>query len=68
MYKELKGICKEAIQKQWCLGCSKMELESFGGVNQCKYISKRKKLLQWKYGAIKNRNKKRVGIKPTLYL
>lgn len=41
MYKELKGICKEAIAQGKCLGCSKLELESFEGVKQCIYINSR---------------------------
>ncbi len=40
-YKELKGICKEAIKTGMCLGCSKLELDSFEGVYECKYITKR---------------------------
>ena len=40
-YKELKGICKEAIENRMCLGCSKLELETFEGVYECKYITKR---------------------------
>lgn len=38
MYRKLKGICKEAIEKELCLGCSKLELESFEGVDECKYV------------------------------
>lgn len=42
MYKELKGICKVAIEKGLCLGCNRLELESFEGVNECKYMISRK--------------------------
>ena len=42
-YKKLKGICKVAIETGMCLGCSRLELESFEGVTECKYIPKRKK-------------------------
>lgn len=40
-YKELKGICKVAIEKGWCLGCNRLELESFEGVRECIYIPSR---------------------------
>lgn len=42
-YKELQGICKIAIERGLCLGCSKLELESFVGVKECKYVPSRKK-------------------------
>ena len=35
MYKELIGVCKN------CLGCARLELESFKGVNECIYMSER---------------------------
>lgn len=34
-YKKLKGICKVAIETGVCLGCSRLELESFEGVTEC---------------------------------
>lgn len=37
-YPELTGICKKAIQNNLCNGCSKLELESFTGVEKCKYV------------------------------
>lgn len=40
-YKELKGICKVAIETGMCLGCMRLELETFEGVYECKYITKR---------------------------
>ena len=42
-YKELKGICKIAIEKGLCAGCLKLELESFEGVRECIYIPRREK-------------------------
>lgn len=44
-YKELKGICKTAIANGWCKGCSQLELESFEGVAECKYVPSRKKAM-----------------------
>lgn len=35
MYKQLKGLCKN------CLGCNKLELESFTGVYRCEYATDR---------------------------
>ena len=37
MYKELKGVCKT------CLGCARLEQESFLGVEECNYMSNNKK-------------------------
>ena len=37
-YPPLTGICKTAIEKEWCLGCSKLELESFTGVEKCSQV------------------------------
>ncbi len=36
--KELWGICKKAIENNWCLGCNKLELDSFTGQAQCEYV------------------------------
>ena len=33
MYKELKGVCRQ------CLGCNRLELEDFEGLEQCEYAS-----------------------------
>jgi len=41
MYKELKGICKEAIAQGKCLGCNRLALESFEGVKECIYMIER---------------------------
>ena len=41
-YKKLKGICKVAIETGMCLGCNRLALESFEGVDECKYITQRK--------------------------
>lgn len=30
-YKKLKGICP------YCLGCNRLELEDFEGINKCEY-------------------------------
>ena len=37
-YPKLTGICKIAIEKEWCTGCNKLELENFTGVEKCKWI------------------------------
>lgn len=42
-YPELKGICKEAIKNEWCLGCNRLEDYNFTGVNHCKYVDIGKK-------------------------
>ena len=44
-YKKLKGICKVAIEKGMCAGCLKLELESFEGVTECKYVPSREKTM-----------------------
>lgn len=36
-YPKLTGVCENAIQNQWCLGCQKLEDYNFTGVNYCKY-------------------------------
>ena len=36
-YKELKSPCKEMLEKNLCLGCSKLELENFEGDKECIY-------------------------------
>lgn len=33
MYKRLKGVCR------YCLGCNRLELEDFEGLEQCEYAS-----------------------------
>jgi len=35
---ELKGKCKEFIEKGICLGCNRLELPYFTGDDNCKYI------------------------------
>jgi len=35
MYKELTGLCKT------CLGCARLEQESFLGVEECNYMPNR---------------------------
>lgn len=37
-YKELTGICKDAIHNGWCTGCNKLEEYNFTGVKSCKYV------------------------------
>lgn len=34
-YKELTGICKIAIEHEYCLGCQRLEMEDFIGVEKC---------------------------------
>lgn len=34
-YKELTGICKTAIKNGYCLGCQRLEMEEFTGVEKC---------------------------------
>lgn len=34
-YKELKGVCKVAIEKNYCFGCQKLEMEEFTGIDKC---------------------------------
>lgn len=38
MYKKLKNPCKEMLEKGLCLGCNKLELESFEGEENCVYV------------------------------
>ena len=54
-YKKLKGICKVAIETGMCLGCSRLELETFEGLPECKYMPKRKKAMWGNYRAIKDK-------------
>ena len=34
-YRELTGVCKEAIEQGKCLGCQQLENKYFAGVKQC---------------------------------
>lgn len=40
-YKELKGKCKEYIEKELCLGCERLAFEDFEGDDNCTYIKER---------------------------
>lgn len=42
-YPELTGICKTALEKNLCLGCSKLEDINFRGQPNCELIDERKK-------------------------
>lgn len=37
-YPELKGICKKAIENELCLGCNRLELQDFIGLEKCKDV------------------------------
>ena len=52
-YKDLKGICKEAISNNICLGCTRLELETFEGVQECNYITRDKNGLKSNYEQIR---------------
>lgn len=39
-YPPLQGICKIAIEKEWCLGCNKLESKEFVGVESCQNLNK----------------------------
>ena len=34
-YRELTGVCKEAIEQGKCLGCQQLEDKYFAGVKEC---------------------------------
>lgn len=40
-YKNLKGKCKEYIEKELCLGCERLAFEDFEGDDDCLYIKER---------------------------
>ena len=42
-YPKLTGICKTALEKNMCLGCSKLEDINFKGQPNCKIIEEKKK-------------------------
>lgn len=42
-YPELKGICKIALEKNLCLGCSKLEDINFGGQSECELVKEKRK-------------------------
>lgn len=39
-YKELTGICKTAIEHEYCSGCQRLEMEEFIGVEKCENMEK----------------------------
>lgn len=48
-YPELTGICKIALEKNMCLGCSKLEDINFRGQPKCEIIEeKRKKFMEYR--------------------
>ena len=62
--KLLCGICKTAIEKNWCYGCSKLENPNFIGQLQCEYAidpEERKK-------AILEEIKKKLGVQEKIDL
>jgi len=40
-YQELKGICKTALEKNLCYGCSKLEMYNFTGQARCEMIDRK---------------------------
>lgn len=42
-YPELTGICKTALEKNMCLGCSKLEDINFRGQPKCEIVEEKKK-------------------------
>lgn len=42
-YPELTRICKIALEKNLCLGCSKLEDISFRGQPECEIVKQRRK-------------------------
>lgn len=42
-YPELTGICKIALEKNLCLGCSKLQDINFRGQPECEIIEEKKK-------------------------
>lgn len=42
-YPELTGICKIALEKNMCLGCSKLEDINFQGQAECEIVKQRRK-------------------------
>lgn len=49
--KELRGICKTAIETGLCKGCNLLELENFTGTDKCDLVASGldqcKKILKW---------------------
>lgn len=41
MKKELEEPCRSAIAEGRCLGCSKLEIETFHGEKECEYGKRR---------------------------
>lgn len=46
--KELKGKCKEYINKGLCLGCERLAYNDFIGDDNCKHIKEREAYESWK--------------------
>ncbi len=38
VYSKLYGICKKALENNWCLGCQKLENPTFTGQIQCDLV------------------------------
>lgn len=58
-YKELRGKCKEYIEKGLCLGCERLALEYFTGDDNCIYIKEReqfeKNYYSWRINDVYNK-------------
>ena len=46
--KELKGKCKEYLEKGLCLGCERLAMPEFIGDDNCKYIKEREAYENWR--------------------
>lgn len=46
--RELKGKCKEYLEKGLCLGCERLAIPEFTGDDNCKYIKEREDYENWR--------------------
>ena len=46
--KELKGKCKEYLDKGLCLGCERLAYDDFTGDDNCYVIKEREKYESWR--------------------
>lgn len=43
-YPQLTGICAKAIKENKCLGCNRLELLDFKGLEHCKHLEEFKQI------------------------
>lgn len=66
-YPPLNGKCKEYIEKEKCLGCNRLELLTFTGDDNCKWIRECEGIQEEKQGWKIEGNKTIEGVNLKLW-